>query len=86
MINGLKRAAALGAATVALAAGAVVGTVATASAAPQHDRPPVASHHCVRMAGQGTRMWHPTFRDRHHRWYAGYWTRVWHPVQRECRR
>ncbi|WP_445529830.1 hypothetical protein [Streptomyces cyslabdanicus] len=86
MINGLKKAAALGAATVALATGAVVGTVGTASAAPQHHRPPVASHHCVQKAGYWSRVWHPAYRDRHHHRHAGYWSRVWHPAHRDCRR
>lgn len=87
MINGLKRAAALGAATVALAAGAVVGGVGVASAAPQdHHRPQAGSHHCVRVAGHWARQWHPGFRDRHHRWHPGQWTRVWRPAHLECHR
>ncbi|MGW4393411.1 hypothetical protein [Streptomyces sp. NPDC004685] len=86
MINGLKRAAALGAATVALAAGAVVGTVGTASAAPQDHRPPAASHHCVKVAGHWARQWQPAFRDRHHRWHSGQWVRVWRPGHLECHR
>lgn len=86
MINGLKKAAALGAATVALAAGAVVGAVGTASAAPQDHRPSAASHHCVKVAGHWARQWHPAFRDRHHRWHPGQWTRVWRPAHQECHR
>ncbi|MFB7114587.1 hypothetical protein [Streptomyces sp. NPDC056190] len=87
MINGLKRAAALGAATVALAAGAVVGTVGTASATPQHHQAPTASrHHCMEAAGHWTRLRHPGYRDRHHHSYAGTWTRAWHPAHRDCRR
>lgn len=84
MINGLKRAAALGAATVALAAGGVVGAVGTASAAPQDHRPSVASHHCVKVAGHWARQWRPAFRDRHHRWHPGQWIRVWLPAHHEC--
>ncbi|MEU6419264.1 hypothetical protein ACWDSD_12565 [Streptomyces spiralis] len=87
MINGLKRAVALGAATVALAAGAVVGTVGTASAAPQHHQPPRPSRHCVESAGHWTWVRHSGFRDRHHRWHAAYWTRVWQPTHhRNCHR
>lgn len=84
MINGLKRAAALGAATVALAAGGVVGTVGTASAAPQDHRPSAGSHHCERVAGHWARQWRPAFRDRHHHWHPGQWIRVWHPAHQEC--
>ncbi len=86
MINRLKRAAALGAATVALATGAVVGMVGTASAAPQNHRPPAGSHHCQEERGQWARHWQPAFRDRHHRWHPGHWTRVWRPVHRDCHR
>ncbi|MFS4094112.1 hypothetical protein [Streptomyces sp. AF1A] len=89
MINAWKRAAALGAATVALAAGAVVGTVGTASAAPQHHPRPGASHHCVKVPGHWVRVWHPAYRDRqdrHHHSRAGHWTRVWRPAHRECHR
>ncbi|MDX3078348.1 hypothetical protein ACIP98_37945 [Streptomyces sp. NPDC088354] len=88
MINGLKRVAALGAATVALAASAIAGTVGTASAAPQdhRHRPPVASHHCVKAAGHWARQWHPAYRDRHHRWHPGQWTRVWRPAHQQCHR
>lgn len=87
MINGLKRAAALGAVTVTLAAGAVVGTVGTASAATQdHHRPSAVPHHCVKVAGHWARQWHPAYRDRHHHWHPGHWTRVWVPAHKECRR
>ncbi|MFJ2716272.1 hypothetical protein [Streptomyces sp. NPDC087437] len=87
MINGLKRAAVLGAAAVALAAGAVVGTVGTASAAPQHHQPPAPSRHCVEAPGHWARLWHPGYQDRHHHArHAGYWTRVWQPAHRDCRR
>ncbi|MFB7573390.1 hypothetical protein [Streptomyces sp. NPDC056165] len=86
MINGLKRAAALGAATVALAAGAVVGTVGSASATPQHHRAPTASRHCMEAAGHWTRLRHQGYQDRHHHSYAGNWTRAWHPAHRDCRR
>jgi hypothetical protein len=86
MINGLKRTAALGAATVALVAGAVVGTVGTASAAPQHHHATTTSRHCEHRSGHWVRQWHRGYRDRHHRRHAGYWTRVWRPVHRECRR
>ncbi|MEU6010384.1 hypothetical protein [Streptomyces sp. NPDC047453] len=85
MINGLKRAAALGAATVALAAGAVVGTVGTASATPQHHQATTVSRHGMEAAGHWTRLRHPGYRDRHHHSHAT-WTRVGHPAHRDCRR
>ncbi|MQY36870.1 hypothetical protein SRB17_48720 [Streptomyces sp. RB17] len=86
MINAWKRAAALGAATVALAAGAVVGTVGTASAAPQHHPTPAWSRHCVVVPGHWMRVWHPEYRGHHHRAPAGHWTHVWRPAHRVCHR
>ncbi|MCL2552817.1 MAG: hypothetical protein FWE15_01690 [Actinomycetia bacterium] len=85
MSNGLKRAVARGAVAVALAAGAVVGAVGTASAAPMHHRAP-APQHCTMTAGHWTWVWHPAHRDRDHRQqqHAGYWTRVWQPAHRDC--
>ena len=84
MANGFKRVLALGAATVALAAGAMVTTAGAASAAvPQH-RPPVAQQRCHEVQGYWTRAWHPATRDRHGKWHAGYWTRTWHPAHLVC--
>lgn len=87
MINAWKRAAALGAATVALTAGAVAGTVGTASAAPQNHHPsPTGWRHCVVVPGHWARVWHPVYRDRdrHHRASADRWNRVWRPAHLEC--
>ncbi|MEV6196660.1 hypothetical protein AB0M19_30155 [Streptomyces sp. NPDC051920] len=84
MINGLKRAAALGAATVALAAGAVVGTVGTASAAPQdHPRPSAGAqdHHGPSAGPQDHRR--PSAASHRCVKVAGHWARQWHPAYRD---
>ncbi|SEN16390.1 hypothetical protein [Actinacidiphila rubida] len=86
MNKGLKRAAARGAVAVALAAGAIAGTVGTASAAPLHDHHGPKQQHCKVVAGHWERVWHPVYQDRNHHEHTGYWTRVWQPAHREYRR
>ncbi|WP_236653219.1 hypothetical protein [Streptacidiphilus melanogenes] len=75
--------AALGSVAVALAGGAVLGTVGTASAAPRHP-----GHHqrCHVEQGHWVRTWHPASRDRRGIRHAGYWTRTWVPAHVVCER
>ncbi|QMU77374.1 hypothetical protein GXW83_18390 [Streptacidiphilus sp. PB12-B1b] len=84
MTDRFKRALALGAATVALAGGAVLTSVGSASAATPDHRAPVAHSRCHEARGYWTRTWHPARRDRHGKWHAGYWTRTWHPGHLVC--
>lgn len=88
MSKGLKRAAARGAVAVVLAAGAMVGAVGTASAAPLHHphHAQKPQKHCKVIPGHWERVWHPVSRDRNHHEHAGYWTRVWQPAHLDCRR
>ncbi|MEU6174216.1 hypothetical protein ABZ832_20110 [Streptantibioticus parmotrematis] len=89
MAEGFKRVLALGAASVALAGGAVLSSVGVASAAPVHHPAPVSVHHvghsrCHEARGYWTRTWHPAYRDRHGYRHAGYWTRTWHKPRLVC--
>ncbi|MBC3839393.1 hypothetical protein GXW82_01745 [Streptacidiphilus sp. 4-A2] len=86
MTDRFKRALALGAATVALAGGAVLTTVGTAAAATPDHRAPIAHSRCHEVPGYWTRTWHPATRDRHGKWHAGFWTRTWHRAHLVCTR
>lgn len=90
MIDGFKRALALGAATVALAGGAVLTTVGTASATPTHHGDHTATRHldrghCHMVRGHWARVWRPAWRDGHGMRHGGRWIRVWHRERLVCR-
>ncbi|GAA3896191.1 hypothetical protein ACFYOF_42525 [Streptomyces sp. NPDC007148] len=85
MTDRFKRAAALGAAAVALTSGALFGAVGTASAAPSHHPGPDHGRHCSIGRGYWTQTWIPG-RYEHRHWRPGHVQRVWHPGHRDCRR
>jgi hypothetical protein len=86
MTDRFKRAVALGAATVAMTAGALLGAVDSASAAPAHHGPDRDhARHCSHDRGYSSRVWIPGHVE-HHRRYPGHMKRVWHPGHRDCRR
>lgn len=82
MADGLKKAVALGAASAALAVGALFGAAGSASAAPMPDRP--HHHHCFWVKGHWSKEWRPGHAEGHHHWRHGHWIWVWHPGHREC--
>jgi hypothetical protein len=84
MTDRFKRAAALGAATVAMSAGALLGAVGSASAAPFHPGPD-HGRHCAHDRGHWTQVWVPA-RWEHRHWKRGHMERVWHPGHGGCRR
>lgn len=91
MIDGFKRAFALGAATVALTGGMALSSVGSASAAaPPHGDHTASRHidrgHCRVVHGRWVRVWHPAWQDRHGHRNAGYWTRTWHRTHLVCHR
>ncbi|MEU5544214.1 hypothetical protein AB0G85_17715 [Streptomyces sioyaensis] len=84
MIDGFKRALALGAATVALAGGTVLSSVGIASAAPSHHGDHTATRHldrgrCHMVHGYWIRVWRDGRGGRH-----GHWIRVWHRERLVC--
>ncbi|WP_042426691.1 hypothetical protein [Streptacidiphilus anmyonensis] len=80
-----KKVVALGTAAVALAGGAVLGAVGTASATTHHG-PGDHRRHCDVVQGHWVRTWHPAGRDRHGRQHPGYWTRTRVPAHQVCNR
>lgn len=91
MLDGFKRALALGAATVALTGGMALSSVGTASAtAPPHGDHTASRHldrgHCRLVHGHWVRVWHRAGRDRFGRFHHGYWTRTWHRTHLVCHR
>ena len=86
MTDGFKRALALGVAGVALAGGAVLTMVGTATAAAPDHHTPIAHSRCQEAKGFWTRDWHPAQRDRDGKWHAGFWTRTWHQAHPVCSR
>ncbi|MET8787925.1 MULTISPECIES: hypothetical protein [unclassified Streptomyces] len=86
MTDRFKRAAALGAAAVALTSGALFGAVGSASAAPNHHPGPEhGRQHCSVGRGYWTQTWIPGRWDHRH-WRPAHAQRVWHPGHRDCRR
>jgi hypothetical protein len=97
MADRIKRVAALGAATVAMTAGALFGAAGAASAAPAHDGDH-ARHHCSEERGHWAWVWVPAHRDHrdrgdygdhrgdHGRGDRGHWERVWQHGDRDCHR
>lgn len=86
MTDRFKRAVALGAATVAVTAGTLLGAVGTASATPSHHHPlPDRGRHCHIIPGHWTQRWIPAHWE-HHRLVRGHSVRVWLPGTRDCRR
>ncbi|GAA3827758.1 hypothetical protein [Streptomyces chiangmaiensis] len=85
MTDRFKRAAALSAATVAVTAGALFGTVGSASAAPSHHATADHGRHCSISRGHWTRVWIPGHWQHRH-WKPGHTQRIWHPGHRDCRR
>jgi hypothetical protein len=89
MTDTFKRAAALGAATVAMTAGALFGAVGSASATPAHHGPshpgPDRGRNCWHDRGYFTRVWIPAHFE-HGRWQRGHMANIWHPGHRGCRR
>ncbi|WP_042370734.1 hypothetical protein [Streptacidiphilus neutrinimicus] len=81
----VKKAVALGSAAVALAGGAVLGAVGTASATPHHG-PGDRHQRCHEVRGQWVRTWHPAYRDPHGKRHPGSWTRIWVPAHLVCNR
>ncbi|WP_042383144.1 hypothetical protein [Streptacidiphilus melanogenes] len=82
----VKKVVALGSATVALAAGAVLGAVGTASAATPHHGPGDHRAHCRIEPGHWVRTWHPATRDHRRKLHSGFWTRTWVPAHKVCER
>ncbi|MCX5387068.1 hypothetical protein [Streptomyces sp. NBC_00083] len=88
MIENVKRAIALGAATAALAGGVAFSSVGAAEAAPQHTVAAAAhgKEKCHVVKGYWTKTWHKATRDRHGKVHPGYWTKTWHKAHKVCHR
>ncbi|MGI5142655.1 MULTISPECIES: hypothetical protein [unclassified Streptomyces] len=87
MSNRIKRAAALGVATIAMSAGVVLGTVGSASAATAYHGP---DRDHARHGWQDSNYWNRGRnlghdRHHHHKQY-GHVGRAWHKNDRDCRR
>jgi hypothetical protein len=84
-MTGMKKAAALSTATLAMTAGALLGAVGSASAAPAHYGHDHDRGHCRQDGGHWSRLWIPGHWDHRH-FERGHWELVRSHGDRDCDR